>query len=116
MITFEKPLEMPLTAEEKEKLRIMEDDINNISGALKDLKVQFFELKMKFEQVYFAIIGSDLTKDGGIIKRVSDTEAIIKIWDKKMKFVSQKNNALMVVIGGVAAFFLKVIWDIITKK
>lgn len=107
---------MPLTADEKEKFRIMEEDIQNISTGLAEFKVQLFELKGKVEKMYYALLGSDLVQDGGLIKRISKTEETIHVWDKKMRNITAKTNALYVLGGVVGSAILKIFYDLLTKK
>lgn len=107
---------MPWTQDEKDKIRMIEEDITNMSKAFADIKIQFFELKLKIDEVYFAIIGSPISKDGGLIKRINETERTIDIWDKKMQKISLKTNILWTLVGMVGAAFVKIVYDILIKK
>lgn len=67
----------------------MENEISR-----EDLKRQLDIIGEKVGLMYYALMGNDLTKDGGLIRRIDDIEEDILLHEKKFEAVFDgiKNN------------------------
>lgn len=69
---------------------------------ISEIKTDVAEIKEKTHQMYFALMGNDLTKDGGLISRIIKVEGKIAIIDEKMIEIDKRDDR--------KSFYLSVIW------
>lgn len=75
---------------------------------------QIGEIARKVDEMYSALIGNELTKDGGMIKRLDEVESKVEL------LVSFKNRFIWTVgiiigLSGIAGFLLNIIVQFIIK-
>ena len=56
--------------QEQKEFTVSENSRNEISEIKKDVS----EIKQKTEQMFYALMGNELSKDGGLVKRIVDNE------------------------------------------
>jgi len=49
-------------------------EFNNIRNRVEASSVTLTEVHRKTDIIYYALVGSDLTKDGGLVKQINDME------------------------------------------
>jgi hypothetical protein len=72
-----------MTQIENEQIKALREELKETNGHISELTTGFNALKS-------AIVGNDITKDGGIVKRLTEIEAAqLKSdeWQKKMKWM-----------------------------
>jgi hypothetical protein len=60
------------------------------------------DLKGKVDKIYVALLGSELSKDGGLIQRVVDAEAEILVLRRDLEEQKDKESK--------TALYIKIIW------
>lgn len=58
--------------------------MEEIRNDLNKLERDIGEIKLTLHKVHTAIVGSELSKDGGIVKRLSDVESLIDDYEKRL--------------------------------
>jgi hypothetical protein len=71
---------------------------------IKQIKEQVSDLSGKLTEVHTALIGSKITGDGGLIRRVIDSEAEVERLTLRIAELENKS--------GKTEFYLKVIWGL----
>lgn len=101
--------DQPMTEEEKTRLLLMENDVGLI--------------KQKVEEISTALLGSNLTKDGGLIKRIVELEIKSDLLEEKIEVQTKKTTAMEIYqkimwscAGGAAVMLAKFLFDLILKK
>lgn len=81
------------------------------------------EIKQKVDQVFNALLGNQLTQDGGLVGRIMDLEKENSDLRKKIEDIESKGaksdikmNIIWAVGGVLAAALLKFFMDYITNK
>jgi hypothetical protein len=69
---------------------------------IQDLKDEMVDMKAKLDELYFALIGNRVTMDGGLVRRVEDTE-------KEIRKLRDKIDALER-INIKSALYVKILW------
>lgn len=80
-------------------------------------------IKQRMEEISVALLGSNLTKDGGLVKRIAELEIKNRELEEKID-EHEKRTAKMEVyqkimwstIGGFVVLIAKLIFEIIIKK
>lgn len=73
-----------MTHEEKQQMVIMQKDITEI-------KTEIHSFKGKFDELYTALMGSNIGKDGGLVGRIGELETEVETL-KKENFELKKDN------------------------
>jgi hypothetical protein len=98
-----------MTDEEKKRFISMEKDIHEIKVGMKDISM--------------ALLGSPLTKDGGLVKRIIELEGIVEQLEgkineqeKKTSKLEQYQKIMWTSIGGVGMAIISFVLQFIFKK
>lgn len=101
--------DQPMTEEEKTRLLLMENDVSLI--------------KQRVEEISMALLGSSLTKDGGLVRRIVELELKADQLEEKMEEQSKKTSAMEIYqkimwscAGGAAVLLAKFAFELIFKK
>lgn len=66
------------------------------------LKNEFVEMKDKFDEVYYALVGNKLTNDGGLVKRIGENETEIEEIRSRIEDMEKKNVK--------SELYVKILW------
>lgn len=98
-----------MTDEEKKRFLSMEKDIHEIKVGMKDIST--------------ALLGSQLTKDGGLVKRIIELEGIVEQLEGKISEQEKKTSKIELYqkimwtsVGGVAMAILSFVLQFVFKK
>jgi len=76
-------------------------------------------MKTQVNEMYTALIGNGITKDGGLVKRIDDIEQRQELMDKRQEKIDSKQtviNTYIKLLWGAAAAIVTSIYFSITKK
>jgi hypothetical protein len=79
------------------------------------LREEMQQMKSRVDQIYYAIIGNEMSKDGGLLKRLSDLEIEV---EKLVAFKQRFLWTIGLIAGGssVLAFLLQMVVSYFIKK
>jgi small-conductance mechanosensitive channel len=107
---------------ERQKLQTMEREINELTGSVSQLKETVNGVKDKLNNLISALLGNDITQDGGLVRRVINTEITIKAQDSKMDKLEKKLDTaniyvriMWVCVGAVGSAILYVAGEVLLK-
>ena len=86
-----------MTHEEKQQMTTMQKDITEI-------KTEIHSFKGKFDELYTALMGSTIGRDGGLVGRIGELETEVEIL-KKENFELKKDNTKR-------DLYLNIIWGL----
>lgn len=66
------------------------EDMEQLRQELGGLKVELSGMKKLLSQVHYALVGNDLTKDGGMTRRLEDAEKELLEFDKRLAEAEKK--------------------------
>lgn len=69
---------------------------------IENVKNQFSEMGEKLDQVYYAMLGSELTKDGGLIGRIIQLEKDVAVLEQKTESLERERNK--------SDIYVKILW------
>lgn len=85
--------------------------MENLEQVIKEVKL----VKGKVDQIYYAIVGNEMSKDGGMLKRLNDVEDDVQqLLQFKQKFVW--TMGLIAAGGSVVGFLLQFLISYLIKK
>ena len=83
-----------------------------------DIKEEIGILKEKFDQVLIALIGSEITKDGGLVERINFNEKQLLELEKRVRAVEARNDKtelLIKIIWGCGGALIMALIGFVTK-
>lgn len=60
-------------------------EFNKIKNRVDESSITLTEVHRKTDVIYFALVGNDLTKDGGLVKQINDMEINQKGFEKDIR-------------------------------
>jgi len=79
------------------------------------IKKEVSQMKTKIDQIYYALVGNDLSKDGGISKRLTDLEGQVEVLEAfRQKFMW--TMGLIAAGSSIVGFILSFVLSYLLKK
>lgn len=94
-----------MTETEKIQFGTMQTDIHAVKLELATMGSGVNEMAVKVDKLYIALIGSDLTKDGGLVGRISELEKQNETLENEIQEIKKK--------AAKSDMYLHIIWGLV---
>ena len=89
---------------------------------MEDIKEEIQNINKKVDKMYYALMGSDITKDGGLVARIVKSETRIDILEDEIETLKNRNTKFEVYqkimwgsLGGVVSMVFAYVINLLIK-